>query len=278
LWTIQKAADRMPELQKIAQGATAEIFAWGDMRVLKLFFDKMPRGMAQQEADLTNAVRASDFPAPTAYEVIEVDGREGIVYERLNGESFLYLLETKIWRAPRLLRTMGEIHAELHTHQAVDTIPALRLSLERKLAEAPFLSDTVKAKLLEHLVSLPDGDKICHCDFHPLNILQCASQAVVIDWNDVKRGNPHADVARTLIILTERPTVQEVGWLLATLFPILQRVMINAYLQRYCHLTRTNPDEIYQWMPIVAAARLREPSAKHSQLQALIKKWYQSVI
>jgi aminoglycoside phosphotransferase (APT) family kinase protein len=268
----------MPELQKIAAGATAEIFAWEDNRVLKLFFDKMPRGMAQQETDRTNAVRASGFPAPIAYEVLEVNGREGIVFERLDGDSFLHLLQTEIWRAPLLLRTMAEIHAEMHTHEAVETIPLLRQSLEHKLANAPLLSDAVKAKLLEHLASLPDGDNICHCDFHPLNILQYGSQAVVIDWNDVKRGNPHADVARTLIIITERPTVQEAGWLVATLFPLLQKIMIYAYLRRYCQLTQSTHRDIMQWMPIMAAARLRESSAKHSQLQALIEKWYQSVM
>jgi thiamine kinase-like enzyme len=264
----------MPELQKIAEGATAEIFAYENNRVLKLFFDKMPRGMAQTESDRTNAVRASGFPAPTAYEVLEVNGREGIVYERLNGDSFLHLLQTKMSRAPLLLQTMAEIHADMHTHEAVETIPPLHQSLEHKLTHAPFLSEGVKAKLLEHLASLPDGDKICHCDFHPLNILQCHSQAVVIDWNDVKRGNPHADVARTLLILTERPTVQEVGWLLATLFPLLQQIMINAYLRRYCQLTQSTRRDIMQWLPIMAAARLRESSAKHSQLQALIEKWY----
>jgi Ser/Thr protein kinase RdoA (MazF antagonist) len=262
----------MPELQKIAEGATAEIFAWENNNVIKLFFDKMPRGMAQQETDRTNAVRASGFPAPVAYELLEVNGREGIVYERLDGDSFLHLLQTKMWRAPMLLRTMAEIHAGMHTYSAIDTIPLLRHSLEHKLTHAALLSDAVKAKLLEHLASLPDGDKICHCDFHPLNILQCGSQAVVIDWNDVKRGNPHADAARTLLILTERPTRQEVGWLLATLFPLMQKVMINAYLRRYCQLTQSTPHDIMLWLPIMAAARLRESSAKHSQLMALIER------
>jgi aminoglycoside phosphotransferase (APT) family kinase protein len=264
----------MPELQKIAAGATAEIFAWENNCVVKLFFDKMPHGMAQTEADRTNAVRASGFPAPIAFEVLEINGREGIVYERLHGDSFLHLLQTKIWRAPLLLRTMAEIHTDMHTHEAVETIPLLRQSLEHKLTHAPLLSDAVKAKLLEHLASLPDGDKVCHCDFHPLNILQCGSQAVVIDWNDVKRGNPHADAARTLLILTERPTVQEVGWLVATIFPLLQKIMINAYLRHYCQLTQSTPHEIMLWLPIMAAARLREQSAKHSQLQALIENWY----
>jgi hypothetical protein len=268
----------MPELQKIAEGATAEIFAWENNHVLKLFFGKMPRGIAQTEADRTYAIRASGFPSPVAYEVLEVKGREGIVYERLHGDSFLHLLQTKIWRAPILLRTMAEIHAEMHTHEAVTTIPPLHQSLEHKLTHAPLLSDAVKAKLLEHLASLPDGDKICHCDFHPLNILQCSSQAVVIDWNDVKRGNPHADAARTLLILTEYPTRQEAGWLVATLFPLLQKVMINAYLRRYCQLTHSTRRDIMQWLPIMAAARLRESSAKHSQLQALIERWYQSVM
>ena len=49
--------------------------------------------------------------------------------------------------------------------------------------------------------SLPDGDRLSHGDFHPANILMDGDEPVIIDWSNVTRGDPAADVARTLVIL-----------------------------------------------------------------------------
>jgi Phosphotransferase enzyme family len=36
--------------------------------------------------------------------------------------------------------------------------------------------------------NMPDDDRLCHGDFHPLNVLGEASQPFVIDWPDACRG------------------------------------------------------------------------------------------
>jgi aminoglycoside phosphotransferase (APT) family kinase protein len=265
--------DTTAELQKITQGATAEIFVWDDKRILKLFFDWMEQGSAQREADVTNAVIASGFPAPKVYEVVMVDGREGIVYDRIDGKPFLQILEAKIWQGFSLVRRMADLHTKLHTLTAHESLPSLHQSLERKITNEARLSDTLKSKLLKHLAALPDGDKICHGDFHVLNILDSQPKPTVIDWVDAKRGHPYADVARTVVIHTEHPHAHEVSKLLYILLPILQRFIVSTYLRRYCELTYSNVADIQQWIPIMAAARLRESSGKHDQLMAMIQQW-----
>ena len=261
------------ELQKLAAGATAEIFVWDERRILKLFYDFMEQGSAQHEADVTNAVIASGFPAPKAYEVVTVDEREGIVYDRIEGKPFLQILESQMWRGFTLMRRLAELHAKLHTYTANESLPSLRLSLERKITNEARLSDTLKSRLLQHLAALPDGNTICHGDFHVLNVLDSQPEPTVIDWVDAKRGHSYADVARTVIIHTERPHAHEVNRVLYVLFPLIQRFIVSAYLRRYCELTHANTADIHQWIPIMAAARLRESSAKRNQLMMMIQQW-----
>ncbi|MFD1910018.1 phosphotransferase family protein [Paenibacillus rhizoplanae] len=55
--------------------------------------------------------------------------------------------------------------------------------------------------MLSRLAELPDGEKLCHGDFHPDNILM-DDKLWVIDWMTGVRGNPAADVARSVIMFS----------------------------------------------------------------------------
>jgi aminoglycoside phosphotransferase (APT) family kinase protein len=51
------------------------------------------------------------------------------------------------------------------------------------------------------LDGLPDGDRLCHGDYHPGNVLQAAGRIAVIDWGAATRGAPETDHARALLLL-----------------------------------------------------------------------------
>jgi aminoglycoside phosphotransferase (APT) family kinase protein len=59
--------------------------------------------------------------------------------------------------------------------------------------------------LREHAVrvldALPDGDRLCHGDYHPGNVLVAADRVGVIDWANAACGVPEADHARTVLLL-----------------------------------------------------------------------------
>lgn len=59
---------------RIAEGRTAEVFAWGDNQVLKLFRSWCPRAWAEQEAHITRVVQHTGVPAPAVGGLVEVDG------------------------------------------------------------------------------------------------------------------------------------------------------------------------------------------------------------
>lgn len=132
-------------------------------------------------------------------------------------------------------------------------IPPLREKLERKLRAAKPLPERLRTAALEALEKMPEGDRLCHGDFHPGNILLSQPEPVIIDWIDSSIGNPLADVARTTILAlgsaATNPSRSARWGVLAT---------HTLYLRRYFQLRSGGRDEYHRWLPIVAAARLSE--------------------
>ena len=62
----------------IGEGRRAEILAWDDGRVLKLYRDASAIGAATEEARATAAAHSAGAPAPRCFGTAEFDGRTGV--------------------------------------------------------------------------------------------------------------------------------------------------------------------------------------------------------
>ena len=78
----------------IAHGRTAEIYLWDEHHVLKLYRDWCPPHWVEDEARIARAVYEAGIPSPAAGEIVEMDGRQGLIYERIQGISMLQDMNT----------------------------------------------------------------------------------------------------------------------------------------------------------------------------------------
>jgi uncharacterized protein (TIGR02172 family) len=256
--------------QRLAEGASAEVYAWEPGWILKLFRDWAPATLVDYEAEVTCAVYASGIPVPAVGDIIEAHGRRGILYERVDGPSLLQNFTTTPWKVSHLARTFADLHVELHTHQGSSALPSQREQFRHNIRNVKKISDDVKQALLQRLDTLPDGDRVCHNDFHPHNILMTAQGSVIIDWIGAARGNPHADVVRTSLLLQigHLPYAgRSVRWLIR----VGRRQFRTKYLRRYCGRTQIDPRDLARWEPVVAATRLSEnPPGEEEHLHRMI--------
>ena len=74
---------------RLGRGYYAEVFAYGEGKVIKLFDDGRDMESANHEARVTAVARESGIPAPKVYEVVTVNDRVGIVMERIDGENMI---------------------------------------------------------------------------------------------------------------------------------------------------------------------------------------------
>lgn len=248
------------ECDPIGVGRIAEVYAWGDGQVLKLFRPEYPLRWAEHEAEMGRAVYAAGVRAPAVGKVIEVEGRGGIVYERVDGPTMLYAVGEKPLTMLRAARQLAELHAQMHDCTA-PSLPAQRENMRGSIQNSPQLSDDLKARLLAHLDTLPDGDAVCHGDFHPDNVILTARGPVTIDWITASRGAPMADVARTKILFLSGglpASAEGPQNLTARLLLRLRRVFYWIYIRHYCKLRSISRADIEPWLPIQAAIRLNE--------------------
>lgn len=239
----------------IAYGRTAEIYNWQNGQVLKLFYDWFELEDIEYEARIARAIHASGLPVPTVGDVIRVNGRNGLVYQRLDGDTMLKKMTRKPWSVFEYARRMAELHFEMHSSPIQADIPSQRQKLGSKIRHAEALPEHLRAKALVALETMPDYNRLCHGDFHPNNILMTVQGEIVIDWIDASNGNPLADVARTTILALGAAETRQIQGLLPK---ALVRIFHAAYIRYYFKLSPGGEAEYNRWLPIVAAARLSE--------------------
>jgi Ser/Thr protein kinase RdoA (MazF antagonist) len=237
----------------VGAGREAEILEWGEGRVLRLLRDPAGADTADDEAAALRAAGDAGAPVPGVYERVVVDGRPGIVMERIEGTDLLSRIQRRPWTVRPVGRALGRLHARLHTVAAPPELVPTRERLAEML-RAPLVPEGVRDKAEQRLAALPDGDRLCHGDLHPGNVIG----GRVIDWTAASAGDPAADVARTCLLLaaaatpTEQPAWKRAGEGAARF------QLTDAYLRAYRRERPLEPAAVERWLPVLAAARLTE--------------------
>jgi hypothetical protein len=97
----------------MASGRTAEVFAVGESRVLKLLKPGFSPQMLVAESTKTAAVHAAGGPAPSVSGQVEVGGRSGILLERIYGTSMLDAILTNEDGSIGHVMPLANLHAEV---------------------------------------------------------------------------------------------------------------------------------------------------------------------
>src|SRR5262249_33964317 len=155
-------------------------------------------GGGAHEAELARLIYAAGAPSPVIGDLVEVEGRAGIIYERIDGLSLEARVTGNLLLIPQVARTLAGTQGGGQSC-SVPPLPPLRDLLRWKIEHATPLSAALRAQALSALERLPDGTALCHGDFHLGNVLLSQRGPLVIDWENATNGHPLADVARTLV-------------------------------------------------------------------------------
>jgi hypothetical protein len=224
--------------QRLGGGRRAEVFAFG-AHVFKAFEPGFPEAAVAREAMAQGLARAKGLPVPMVHGVRLVEGRLGIEMDLAPGPVLAEAMLQGIVAPEAGLARMLRLHRAIHACSG-DGLPSLRDRLATRIAAAP-LPDTRRQALLARLAMLPPGDRLCHGDFHPFNILGPPGQEQVIDWADAASGPPLADACTACVLIASHA-------------PDLAR----DYLARYVAAAGADSADAAAWLPLAAAARLAE--------------------
>jgi tRNA A-37 threonylcarbamoyl transferase component Bud32 len=267
-------------LRLIGQGGEAEVFECPDGRVLKLLRASRPRtGLAFEIAAL-EAARSAGVSVPQVYEEVVIDGRTGLMMERLDGTDLLTIIGRKPWLVFRSGRLTGEIHARINAGRAPESLPAVKEVMNRGLARLAPSQPALAEWVGGILARLPDGDALCHGDFHPGQLMLSGDRCVALDWSGAKRGDPLFDYARTRVLLSMGEPPPGTQLTLKLLAKIGRRLLISSYLRSYeRHATeRIDEARVRLWEIVNLAVRVNDevPGERPRLLRRLQKEFARS--
>lgn len=136
------------------------------------------------------------------------------IMEQVPGETLLRGLLHRPWWIWHAARRMAAMHARLHALPAAGFPCPPGPFLARRLEELRALIHDHGLHglrpgldwLVAHRPGEPEAPHILHLDFHPVNLVGgLDGPPAVLDWTEADVGDPHADVATTLMLLACSP-------------------------------------------------------------------------
>ena len=251
----------------IGQGVTAEVYNYDSDKILKLYRHGMPQDACENEFYITQNVKRSLGISPKCYEIINLEGRIGAIYEKVDGKTMLKEILSKVWTISKQSKLLAHYHYEIQKN--VDfKLPTVKDKLKRDIESVNELSVIEKETLFEYIDSLPDGNTLCHFDFHPDNIIIKNGKPIIIDWMTACIGDGVSDVARTSVILKYSEVPMKSAFIKKIFKGIAKKVYYN-YLKEYIKISGAHIEDIQKWELPIAAARLYEWRPKEEQKQLL---------
>ncbi|MED0948906.1 aminoglycoside phosphotransferase family protein [Bacillus mobilis] len=225
----------------IAKGNTAEIYLY-DSKVVKLFKEYLPDTESIDEAKKQKYAYSCGLPVPNVFEVTKIQNRQAIIMEYVKGDSIGDLLLNNLNEAEHYINICVNEQKKIHSiRENTDEIESMRERLERQIKPVYKLDEKQKRNILNKLHSIKFGPRLCHGDFHPFNLILSNKSVNIIDWVDASSGDIRADVFRTYLLYSQSSVE-----------------LAEMYLHIYCRNTGLTRDEIFQWAPIIIAARISE--------------------
>lgn len=252
--------DAPASLTRLAAGRTAEVYAWGDDHVLKLFHAGFPPAYIALELKNARSAHALGLPTPCDAGHVERGQRSGIVFERVDGPTVYELLQTGAQTTAQLGRTFFDVQQSIHRCNFSELLP-IQAKLAVRIRLAKGLPQTLRKEAIDALQLAPLSDTVCHGDFHPMNVIMAASGPVVID------------VMRTLLYLrfSHRRQINQ-----AT-----RTEFLNAYLERCREVWSGRMEQLQHWQLPLAVARMSISSVnddERSDLMGLIEDRHSCIL
>lgn len=248
---------KLPEGSPSQRGRSAEVYPWGEDKVLKLYFEGFPEADVDLEYLNTAEAYKCGCTPMKCYEKVRCGNRFGIVIGKVKGIPMTKTPEKNPFLLFTAPKTLAEQHIKLQKHHS-NNLPDIRDKAAACLdaEQFGFLSPAEKEKIRGYLASLPAGDTFLHMDFHTENILMDGKNAVVIDWMTAAKGQPAAEVAMMQFLLHDAELFPGSSKLQLAFYSAVRNYLYRGFMKHYFKATGMKQEEVDKWKIVALIIRL----------------------
>jgi aminoglycoside phosphotransferase (APT) family kinase protein len=242
----------------MAIGNTAKIYLC-EGKIVKIFNDYLPKTESLYEANKQRHAYSHGLNVPKVLDVTEIDGKQALIMEYIKGRTIGDLLYENVDQAEHFMNVSIDIQQKIHLVVA-DSLEPMIEKLRRQIEITTILEERHKSFLIQKLDSMTFENRLCHGDFHLFNLIISDNGKVsIIDWVDSSAGDVRADIYRTYLLYSQ--------------FSV---ELAEMYLRLYLEKSGLSKEEIFQWAPIIAGARLSEivSSEESGRLLDIVNHYY----
>ncbi len=269
---------------KIGEGGCSEVYEWmGAQKIVKLAKANTGVGALQAELHHSRVAWQYGLPVPKPYELVNVNGRFGIVFERVYGQSLISLfirsaVEQVKRQAPDQtaddlihVKWTARLLHDIHGHSAAN-LPCQRESIKHDIRRAAYLPDIEKEEVISRLERLPLKQQLCHGDPNPGNIMLHEGSATIIDWNNATCGNPEADLAEYILMLRYAILPSHMPVEAGIVLNNVREPSIRLFMAEYERLSAISYSEVEPWLLPVAARKLAADGISDEEKALLVQE------
>lgn len=245
----------LSNLKLLAQGGQAKIYELDGDRILRVLRGNYDAENLRCEMSVMNSLHASGRTVPKVYEYLEIDDKPSIIMERLKGVSMMAQMKRKPSKIFQYAKKLAKLHMEVTGPAEGLGLMSIHKRAEYLIPMAELLSDELKQFALGILSELPEGNDICHGDFHPGNIIIDDNKYYVIDWYGVASGRKLCDIAHTYLLYKNTPKLDSAGKIDNLITGIVGPMLSHSYIKTCHKLYPFDWAEFSKWMVVRASER-----------------------
>jgi len=230
----------------ITSGNTADIYLH-EGKLIKLFKEFLPGTEAEDEANKQRYAYAQGLLVPHIYEVTKINNRQAIIMEYIPGETIGFIIQNDTPKTEYYMSLSVDVQIKMHKIKA-NNFGLMADKLNHNIRSTKSLNTRQKSILIDKLQNMQYETRLCHGDFHFLNLILNDKGITIIDWVDSSAGDIKADVCRSYLLYSQ-------------FIPELA----DLYIHLYCEKSGLSQADIFAWLPIIAGARLNENVASENE-------------
>lgn len=242
-------------MQLLTQGGEADIYEVDTKNILRVV-RKDISDRFKNEKIIFPILQQYNILTPKLYDYLEIENKQAELMERIKGITFSDYLIKNPFTLKSSISKFAQIHSHILKIETKENIPSIK-EIMNSLANNPLdVEEYIFNRVMEILDELPDGDNICHGDFHPGNILVQDNKNYIIDWGNVHRGNYLSDIAHTYLLLSYVPKTPGQSKVNHLITWVSGKWLAKIYFKKMKYLLNFQQQELEKWLIIMSLFRL----------------------